>query len=508
MLMRHKKASSIAILLIFLVVNSHSQDYSVVNPSYISYYSSSQYSDGYHPVRISCIQEISDFKEYLLAKEVNELLFDYCGPNNEESCCSPISPNWMGLKVIVLDNGTDLIICHENDTVSIITSAQIDQKWELFRFSNGNFIEAILTSIDSITFNGISDSVKIIEVSLHNSEGVVVESYINNFQLILSKSHGFLNALNFRDIPNFPDISVFNLRLEFFDENRINRLTTGEVYDYQVGDEFHERDIYDGEYPYPYPKHIYKVLDKKISTDQDTISYKIEHRSWGFSNSEYYFKIDTLINKYYDLDNNVIFSSLDTTYQFVDFLFPKEPIYTTDSSKIISYSINRDYNERQVVHLENKPYIRKEYGRNCYSGVYIEADYQVTEFIEGCGVYQQAYLQSIGTVNCYPCQEMVYYKKGEEVWGTPLDDPEYTTLHSAPDLIKVYPNPNNGTFSINTDLQYFNLMIIDALGRIIYKQDYDNKNLISISLINTNPGIYIIMLNSSLVSVSKILIIQ
>jgi hypothetical protein len=501
--------SGMLTLLIF--ENSYSQNYQIVNPDYISYYYSNQsyFGSSLNPLRIDSSLNDANSREYFLPKEVNSFFYDECN-HSEDKCCSPVIPCWMGTKIIIQEDGTNLIICGEKDTVIILTSALINQEWKLYGFTSGDYIEAKITSIDSITFNGFSDSVKVIEINLFNSNYELIDSYINGYQLILSKSHGLFNALNLRDFPNFPEYNIFNFELVLIDGDQKNRLTTGEVFNFQVNDEFHVKYFYEGQDPPPFREHIYKILDRNFSANQDTVIYQVEHRGWGYSDMQFYYEKDTIIEKHYDLNNNVVFSYLDTIFSFREFIYPNEPIFSVDSSMITSYSLYKISNGwQQVIEIWNTQFIRKDEGINCYLSTYTYDNPQAMSFIEGCGNYQRDYFRTdIGGTICAPCRRLVYFKKSDETWGTPLDEPDHVDLNASTEVFQIYPNPNNGDFKVVTDLSNFIVMITDITGRLCYQQEYSKPGDINISIPMLNPGIYVIRVNSPDRAFSKIFIIH
>jgi hypothetical protein len=96
--------------------------------------------------------------------------------------------------------------------------------------------------------------------------------------LKISKDYGFCQILNFKDFPDFSTIKGHIL----FDNSEVNydstKLTAREMFDYDIGDEFHT-EYYDG-YPFLPVNHkvftINKILNKRISENSDTLRYDIE----------------------------------------------------------------------------------------------------------------------------------------------------------------------------------------------------------------------------------------
>jgi hypothetical protein len=66
---------------------------------------------------------------------------------------------------------------------------------------------------------------------------------------------------------------------------------------------------------------------------------------------------------------------------------------------------------------------------------------------------------------------------------------------------KVYPNPNNGTFTLSYDLKNTsdaNVLITDVTGKVVYQSEIDNmNNFKTIDIRNYQNGIYFIQLYSN-----------
>jgi len=79
------------------------------------------------------------------------------------------------------------------------------------------------------------------------------------------------------------------------------------------------------------------------------------------------------------------------------------------------------------------------------------------------------------------------------------------------DMVKVYPNPSNGTFEVTTNNESTidNIIVSDLTGRIVYSEKPVNSN-ISIDLSNLSTGTYysVITTENNKVSYKKMVIIK
>ena len=64
-------------------------------------------------------------------------------------------------------------------------------------------------------------------------------------------------------------------------------------------------------------------------------------------------------------------------------------------------------------------------------------------------------------------------------------------------LIKLYPNPNKGTFtiSLNKPISEIDITIFDTFGKLIYQTKTEGKDL-ELSIPNLASGLYLVKLNS------------
>jgi hypothetical protein len=78
------------------------------------------------------------------------------------------------------------------------------------------------------------------------------------------------------------------------------------------------------------------------------------------------------------------------------------------------------------------------------------------------------------------------------------DDTESSVSVSEGVMAKLYPNPNNGIFTLAYDLKKYNIaevFIYDVTGKVVYKTNLDNlENIKQINTNNLQSGIYFVQL--------------
>ena len=205
--------------------------------------------------------------------------------------------------------------------------------------------------------------------------------------------------------------------------------TVGEVYDFEVNDVFHFR--FWASSPYNGASSITNItiINKTYSANNDTVFYEraiAYHETYPNQIIEYY--ADTV--SYTDLDSLVNMGNIDTVYA--------DPNY---------------YNGRII---------------NYYS-----ANYWSKKYVNGCGKAYVGYNDGISTSST---DDLIYYKKGEEEWGTPVivGIEEYS---STPNLIS-YPNP----FTTSTTIEYelyticnIQYTVYNMMGEVVF---YSQENML------------------------------
>jgi len=398
-------------------------------------------------------------------------------------CYHPNGPSWMGYKLLVKPNGDNLIYGINKDdlaniffdTILIKTNATPGDSWEyLHAGSNiGSGALATVTRMDTMTFLGITDSIKVID--------------LGGDSIILSKDHGLVRALNFRDY--FPDsfYSSYELAGISTSDSIIGRrlLTYGEIYNYEIGDVFHRSTYVEGG-SYPTVYDTYEVLDKYFSPGQDTVFYQMSRIEWWFyigGLSEIHF--DTLIESYYDLDNILYDGKL-----------PTETIWFPDSSFIYSYELYyyaETFNGRMLYYGPFEIFPSPVYPDTCFD--MMGTDF--TSYIEGCGSYIHLYGDYH---NCMPCQMLDYFKKGDEEWGTPFTIPTgIREFQSLP--VKIYPVPAGDYVMIEIDPLEINdnphITLTDLSGRIVDERNVSPDQIpYRLDLRAMENGIYILTVAS------------
>ena len=385
--------------------------------------------------------------------------------------------SWIGTRIISQDNGNYIFFNRQNDSIIIQSNAVIDSAWRLYNFSNGNYVEATLADISIQSVLGGLDSVKTITIQTKDTSGSNINHPINGHEFKISKANGLINTINIIDFPD--DTSSYTLVGHSNPDVGTVNLTAREIYNYNIGDEFHTKAFnQNGSAPWEFNSsdRIKIILNKTISTNQDTIEYL-------------YYREEVQISNYtqnYDPDTVMFSDTLSETFIISIISNLNQLTYEVleDSSSFSFFSINQTHNKGQKV-IDQSHYRS---GGNCwetYSGTAIANPY----FLEGLGGwYYNDYMFWGGGF-----YELVYYKKGGNSWGTPINIKLMPKSKSRKPNVTIFPNPFTESASlIINNFQRGNSYIFKLF-------DYTGKKLDSFSILNKesifkrnnlNSGIY------------------
>ena len=398
-------------------------------------------------------------------------------------CYKPDGPSWIGWKMLVKPNGDNVLYGYNNhfsilieDTVLIKTNALPGDSW-CYIHANvdiGPDTMATVTRCGIKTFLGITDSIKVID--------------LGEDSIILSKEHGLVRALNFRDYLPFYNIDKFKLAGITSGDTITGKhlLTRGEIYNYEAGDIFHIESLF-GNIVHSNIYDIYEVLAKTYSDNLDTVFYQLSNIRWyeipgGTSDPEY----DTINEAYTDLDSFVTGG-----------YFPNEVIWDPDEDEF--YEMWMYYGEQ---YLNGRPMIDDPYETfsapeppdSCYSLMEKSSYYS---YIEGCGDFMNLYDEYDF---CAPCEILKYFKKGNEEWGTP-----FTILTGISEFeqldARIYPVPAGDYVMIEVNEpeidDFLKITISDISGRNLAEKSVLPGQMpyrLDISLLN--KGIYLLVISS------------
>lgn len=277
-----------------------------------------------------------------------------------------------------------------------------------------------------------------------------------------------IQKLSFQNLLKGPLYVVVCLLFSFSGLYSQEISTVGEIYNFEVGNIFHEKhfssyssgDWYSSEYNY-------EIVDKYFTANNETINYK---RS-GFKREKNF--VDTVwAYSYYEDTISYINASALINSGMIDNVYSNPDMF----------------NGRTI----------NEYSYDDFSS------FVLSLFVEGCGL---AKYNAIDYASSSILSELVYFKKGGEEWGTPNLELVSIESNKRPlPMINFYPNPAKDQLNISVD-DYSNtsLSIFSMTGnQVITKELYSKISTIDVS--NLNPGIYAVLIRNERQTIRKIFI--
>jgi hypothetical protein len=401
--------------------------------------------------------------------------------------CTPFS--WFGDKIVKKNNGIYIIYSKNQysatytDSIIIHTKDVIGSSWTFY-----GAVTATIENKTVINLFGQLDSVIVIRLA---STGSVFDNKI----ISLSKNHGFVNTFNWKGL-SIGNLSMYNLVAIDSISTDYHMLKLFDVYNYEVGDEFHIASSMMPGGPGPlYPSGNYtmiEILTKNYSVTTDTVTYFVHTTTWSssYNNGISYVSPvveDTSVAVYTDLNKYV------SNYMFGHNVLPLAPSGDSISNfggvyfQTYDTTCNRITEEYRtdIGLMENN-------GNNCFLFPEFPGGIPTYYYIEGVGVASFA-------ANNYPdnpqpwsqSTDFVYIKKGNCITGTPMIRPLSISITNN-NNIQIFPNPSNGIFNINVgDDKISEIEISNYLGEIVKKQSVNTK-IVEVDLTEFPKGIYIV----------------
>lgn len=409
-------------------------------------------------------------------------------------------PSWLGKEIIIQEDGWNLFVTSEEDTVNINTAAMQEDTWTAFQRPGQLIINATVLNHDIQTFLGLQDSVKTIGFQAYDHQMQPITHAVNVMTVALSKNYGLVRTLNFALFPDiYPYIGNDWDGLREFDiigmsdpQVGVQNLTWMEVHDFQPGDEIH---VYHYEYRVPaYSTEIRQLIKKYLARDDhaDSVSYSIER----------------IMSKHFEDING-------STYQFIhdtitetfrpDENFDKLPGETVFDEEWVDaaffYKMNTEWHQAKI---RPSPEIwLYPSNENCWNYIILDGCMSDYTWYKGLGGPYH-YCDFWGEIE----RSLVYYKKGNEIWGDPLvivglneNLPQNNiAIFPNPATDKLWVNCSNGDLPLT--VEFYNLH-----GRLINVAVVNETNQ-QIGLKDFTKGMYLYKISNAngIISQGKIVV--
>jgi hypothetical protein len=400
------------------------------------------------------------------------------------SCVDSLAATWLGKKYIHKQDGTEYYFNSLNDTITLLTQAQVGDSWVIAHSGNKNFIATISTQY-IVQIDGVNDVAKKFSIQAYEN-GIPVADWYNGKEMIFSKTHGWLQVF---DLFRFPNPITTNYRfvasMDSVEHKRVNKsFNTVNINDtnpcskYVAGNEwisiFHVNPYFSS----PGPPYDYFITHDSVMTVQNiangvVASIKTElishYYSFGTNSDTTYFHNETIINAPNYRVTDSLLPEYNWKLKYIGYGGTKyTPFYTIDSLKTICNNFHYIIGTYQIGY---DPYVRDT--NNCIHIPFYEGfEYRGLVFLQGFGImYDYDYYENSDPVFMYRETKYLYIKfDGCEI-GTKVDihtlDVENIAIFKE---IKVYPNPATDILTIEASAPLLSIAIYDPTGRLIKEE--------------------------------------
>jgi hypothetical protein len=435
------------------------QNYSCISPEYKTWFTN---SNGYlKGMRIDAVQTNGQYKIHYpfrtaRVRAQNGLYADTMGGS------------WLGKAIIEsIDGSVTYILNKWGDTIVLKNNASKDESWTLYHDTSSIYIKATAVALDTMTIGNVFDSAKTIRLTVMNGNTVLSDDSLNNLELILSKNHGFFQAIELYLLPfHEPGTQTYEQEVDMFmDEylgmwshdftgtklifRRVNYKppTERSIYDYNSGDvvitrrfdDFVDNSIYRDDRDSAIAR-----VDMADFTKIDFFNsyYGVRKKSWyeleGYSGSRSYEIV---------YDDTPLIDTLKMPEEWFSdefqYFFENDTSFCHTSNVYLYYHhFLRDYG--QIYQFEDS--------RNSYS------------FKDGMGLLDRNYIS-------YPAEMKEHtYLRGARKNGQ-LCGPDNLPLsigrtEKSAYSFDIYPNPADDHISVSTGQEHrFSIAVTDIAGR-------------------------------------------
>jgi hypothetical protein len=401
-------------------------------------------------------------------------------PDSSWTCLDTTNGSILGRKILQRQNGWFLFFNTYNDTIMLNSQASLNETWRFCNLPNNGYIQAKVSAIGNETVLGLTDQVKTITFQAKNSSSADIPHVLNQHYIKLSRHYGLSLMLDVFWIPR--DTLVYVLAGKTVPETGLQDLTWQQIYDYNIGDEFHYSG---GEYhPINYPDmyvnysyDIYQVLGK-TSFGNDSVKYVMEYchkdTTW-FSG---------LVTKTHDtITVSYNFAQLATSNSYWFSKLPQE--FFNQDNVAFDYKQNFELDGRQNKFFKTGAYMTTPLFPGCW-GYNVQPDcftifLSENKYTDGLGHshYQDDCFNSMTGAHIHSkWNNLVYFTKGSETWGNPvatdcwvLTSVDGPATREKPSAIHVVPNPVETVSKIWLDSdgedEEMHFLLTDYLGKDI-----------------------------------------
>jgi len=409
------------------------------------------------------------------------------------------SVSWLGDSVRIRQDGENIFYNQSGEPISLQTTVGFGYKYHLFNFPNGDYIEATHTGGKLEPVFDVVDYTKIFTLQAKNSAGVKIAHPMNGKTFKLSLNYGLIQAYNFNLFPN--DTTMIKPGGMPFRNKGNGILNSKMIFNIKNGYELH----FIGRKEYCGFSGCRKdsILESRFLIMRDSLSPDTLLMYWKRAVIDFYDDPVTGIgtDAYQDtITDTIIFSRL----AFLDTM--SRQLFQNDEGWGYSVTYRSDSTGLGFVKRPFNGFDFDSIG-HCLSPGPAQSILPLNVYGDGLGnIYYKKMMTGIG----FEERKMLYYQKGLQTWGTPLDFSVLGTIALRKnDVIKVFPNPARGNIRVELPKNAERLRLIDLYGNIVEDIDLQGYSKdIDLDLTGKPAGLYMLEIRGKKAYGVKRLILQ
>ena len=185
------------------------QNYQTINSTDIHFFSNHD-SSYFLATRIDSVAMNGNDSVFFSFKTIRSV-------DTSTTCQTQLQDAWIGKQIIISPTGKNTFINGNSDSIHIETQATIGDTFIVYTYPNNNWIKGTVINHDTLSFFGLTDSIK--EIKLISND---TSFHFQDSSFILSKNNGFIKVYPFYSFPNnYPKIES-----EYTPVNYINSFLT------------------------------------------------------------------------------------------------------------------------------------------------------------------------------------------------------------------------------------------------------------------------------------------
>jgi len=387
--------------------------------------------------------------------------------------------SWMGDKWIQHNLG-EYFFNAEEDSIRFQPLANLGESWNCFDLPNG-FLEAEVTDVSLELVLENLDLIKTIRLNAKDDQGNPIEHPMNDQTILISENYGFVKTFDFYHFPN--DLSPKELIGLTKPDIGQSLLAPNELFNWDIGLERHFYQECSNNFTFSYSRTSRRLIILDSTHIDNTITYVIDRTRYSESGDPMYNQFDTTY-VHDTIEVNQLIDLGVLTPQPFEWFPDIEPSLFASAYLFIFLENGR---WKKVLRAD----LKHEDGQDCMNAIF---DNESEIIFQSCLGQTNTANYSFGG-----CEEdLVYFQKGTEIWGTPID---FDILNSTETILdfqsdfQVFPNPFTDQFKIHSLSGQDGITkweVFDLYGKSIIQQEINASPQVSIALPDLPSGMYLL----------------